>query len=141
MRFTIATIAAMAAAAGATVIPRSDLGAWNVTVTRYGGADRAHGEIVTGVYANDQLADNIPVTCRFDNLINGEIVQKTTCNPDSFSYKLDGDDLTLTQTLTLGETNVTVSGSADALNFITDGINGKTFIAHDVLVTATTGVA
>ncbi|KAH6632925.1 hypothetical protein C7974DRAFT_471207 [Boeremia exigua] len=142
MRFTTATIATMAAAATATVIPRSDLGAWNVTMTTYGGADRAHGETVTGVYANAQLADNIPVTCRFDTMINGEVVNKKTCNPESFSYEfVGGNELTLSQTLTLDETEVTVKGVSDKFEMVSDGITGKSFAASNILVTATTGVA
>ncbi|KAJ4335270.1 hypothetical protein N0V95_008943 [Ascochyta clinopodiicola] len=142
MRFTIATVAAMAAAATATVIPRSDLGAWNVTISTYGGADRSHGETVTGVYANAELADNIPVTCRFDTMLNGEVVNKKTCDPESFSYEFEGgNQLTLSQTVTLGETEVTARGVSDKFELVSDGVTGKNFAASNIIVTATTGVA
>lgn len=86
MRFTVATIASMAAAATATIIPRADYGGWNVTLSHTGGNDRQRTETVSGVYANGELTDNIPVTCHYQGMLNGEVIDKTTCDPESFSY-------------------------------------------------------
>ena len=89
MRFTIASIATMAAAATATVVPRADYGGWNVTLSHSGGNDRQRTETVTGVYANAQLNDNIHVTCHYQGMLDGEVIDKTTCDPPSFSYVLE----------------------------------------------------
>lgn len=171
MRFTIATVATMAAAATASVLPRSDLGAWNVTLVHTGGNDRARTETVSGVYANSQLKNNIPVTCHFQGLLNGEEVDETTCDPPSFSYVLNdaGYDsasseylysmctppnaslsstridklsaLTLSQTVTLSGTNVTVKGESG--KFATTGfeVTYKNYEVKDILAQASTGVA
>ncbi|KAF9694419.1 hypothetical protein EKO04_007234 [Ascochyta lentis] len=150
MRFTTATIVAtLAAAATATVIPRSDLGAWNVTISSTGGSDRARTETVTGLYANSQLTDNIPVNCHFQGMLDGEVINKLTCDPESFSYTFEGagyDDgdlyqLTLSQTLTLSGTEVTVKGVSDKFKRTCDTITGKSCSASNIIVTASTGVA
>jgi hypothetical protein len=91
MRFTIATMAAMAASASATVLPRSDLGGWNVSYVQSGGADRTHSEHVYGVYANAELADNIAVDCLSQTSSDGQVFSGNdpttlTCTPASFSY-------------------------------------------------------
>jgi hypothetical protein len=89
MRFTVATVISMAAAATATVIPRADYGGWNVTLSHTGGNDKQRTETVSGVYANSAFADNIPVNCHYQGMLNGEIIDKTTCDPESFSYVLE----------------------------------------------------
>ena len=93
MRFTIATMAAMAAssASAATVLPRSDLGGWNISYVQTGGADRTHSEHVYGVYANAELADNIAVDCLSQTTSDGQVFSGNdpttlTCTPASFSY-------------------------------------------------------
>jgi hypothetical protein len=87
MHFTLTTIATMAAAATANLLPRADYGGWNITISHTGGADRARTETVTGVYANAQLTDNVPVTCHYQGPLNGE---GTKCDPESFSYVFEG---------------------------------------------------
>jgi hypothetical protein len=168
MRFTTATIATMAAAASATVVPRADYGAWNVTLSHTGGNDRQRTETVTGVYANAQLDDNIPVNCHYQGMLDGEVIDKTTCDPESFSYVFESagyDDgylyrmhtplnadifrisinkipeLTLTQTVTLSGTNVTVRGVSDKFKVVGDKVTGKAYTASDILVQASTAVA
>lgn len=93
MRFTIATMAAAMAAssASATVLPRSDLGGWNVSYVQSGGADRTHSEHVYGVYANAELADNIAVDCLSQTTSDGKVFSGNdpttlTCTPASFGY-------------------------------------------------------
>ncbi|KAF2628010.1 hypothetical protein BU25DRAFT_458388 [Macroventuria anomochaeta] len=139
----------MAAAATATVIPRADYGAWNVSITSTGGSDKQRTETVTGVYANAQLTDNIPVNCHFQGMLNGEVINKLTCDPESFSYTFEAagyDDgylyqLTLTQTVALSGTNVTVKGTSDKFKRTCDKVTGKRCSASDILVQASTAVA
>lgn len=88
MLFIVTALASLAAAASATVIPRADYGAWNVTLTHVGGNDRSQVETVSGVYANAAFADNIPVTCTYSGIVDGVYNPTTTCEPASFSYKL-----------------------------------------------------
>jgi len=97
MRFTIATIAAMAASASASaiVIPRVDYGAYNVSYVQTGGADRGHSEHVYGVYTNAELKDNIEVDCLSQTWSDGTSSAENdptvlTCSPPSFTYKLKG---------------------------------------------------
>ena len=98
MRFTIATIAAMAVSASATVLPRSDLGGWNVSYVQTGGSDRTHSEHVYGVYANAELADNIAVDCLSQTTSDGKVFSGNdpttlTCTPASFSYVYNTDGM------------------------------------------------
>ncbi|KAF3031394.1 hypothetical protein E8E11_001305 [Didymella keratinophila] len=149
MRFTVATIASMAAAATATVIPRADYGGWNVTLSHTGGNDKQRTETVSGVYANSAFTDNIPVTCHYQGMLNGEVVDKTTCDPESFSYVFEGagyDDgylyqLTLTQTITLSGTNVTVKGLSDKFKTVGDKVTGKSYTASNIIINASSAVA
>jgi len=95
MLFTTTAIATMAAVATASVVSRADYGGWNVTISSTGGSDKQRTETVTGVYANSQFTDNIPVTCHFQGMLNGEVINKLTCDPESFSYEFglaDYDD-------------------------------------------------
>jgi hypothetical protein len=98
MRFTIATIAAMAVSASATVLPRSDLGGWNVSYVQTGGSDRTHSEHVHAVYANAELADNIAVDCLSQTTSDGQVFSGNdpttlTCTPASFSYVYNTDGM------------------------------------------------
>lgn len=103
MRFIVAALTTMAtAAAGAAVMPRADYGGWNVTISSTGGSDKQRTETVTGVYASGELTDNIPVTCHFQGMLNGDVINKLTCDPASFSYEFAGagyDDGYLYRTL------------------------------------------
>ncbi|KAH6644456.1 hypothetical protein C7974DRAFT_419942 [Boeremia exigua] len=150
MQFTIATIAAMAAAASATVIPRSDLGAWNVTITSSFPNTVHRSETVSGVYANSELADNIPVNCHFQGQLNDEIINKLTCTPESFSYTFEsagyGDNgylyqLTLSQTVSIANTNVTVKGVSDKFYRTCDSVTGKFCTASGIIVNVNSAVA
>ncbi|KAJ4331360.1 hypothetical protein N0V95_009897 [Ascochyta clinopodiicola] len=150
MRFTIAAIAAMAASASAsaTVLPRSDLGGWNVSYVQSGGADRSHSEHVYGVYANAELKDNIAVDCLLQTVSDGKVFSGNdpttlTCTPASFSYVYNTTDsiLTLTQTVELSGTNVTVMGTSQPFTTKLDPIRGKGGSAHNITFQATTGVA
>ncbi|KAJ4982750.1 hypothetical protein SVAN01_11755 [Stagonosporopsis vannaccii] len=149
MHFTTATIATMVAATTATIIPRADYGGWNVSISSTGGSDKQRTETVTGVYANSQLTDNIPVTCHFQGMLNGEMINKLTCEPASFDYEFasagydDGYlyELTLTQTLSLDNTNITVKGISNKFKRTCDGITGKSCSASSIIVEASTAVA
>jgi hypothetical protein len=92
MRFTTAALATLAATATASVLPRADYGAWNVSISSTGGSDRQRTETVTGVYANAELKDNIPVNCHLQGMLNGEVINQLTCDPESFSYDLELTD-------------------------------------------------
>lgn len=95
MLFITTAIATMAAVTTASVVPRADYGGWNVTISSTGGSDKQRTETVTGVYANSQFTDNVPVTCHFQGTLNGEVINKLTCDPESFSYEFmlaDYDD-------------------------------------------------
>ncbi|KAF3039425.1 hypothetical protein E8E12_009385 [Didymella heteroderae] len=149
MHFILATIAYMAATATATVIPRADYGGWNVTLSHTGGNDKQRAETVSGVYANSAFIDNIPVNCHYQGMLNGEVVDKTTCDPESFSYVLESagyDDgylyqLTLTQTVTLSGTNVTVKGVSDKFKAVSDKVTGKSYTASDIIINASVAIA
>jgi hypothetical protein len=47
MQLTTLTMATMASLATASLLPRADYGAWNVTLTHTGGADRGRSSRIT----------------------------------------------------------------------------------------------
>jgi hypothetical protein len=99
-------------------------------------------------------------------MLNDEIADKTTCDPESFSYVLEGasydngyiyrelsrlcilnrstdntTELTLTQTVTLSSTNVTVKDVPDKFKAVGDEATGKSYTASDIIINTSSAVA
>lgn len=88
MHSTVIAILSIAAAATATVNARADYGGWNVTLSHTGGNGKQRMETVSGIHANSGFAENVPAICHYQGMLDGEVVDKTICDPE-FKYVLE----------------------------------------------------
>lgn len=86
MRSAIAVASAFAVAATAAAVPQTSYGSWTASIRSTGGSNRARTETVTAVYSNSELSKDVTATCEFQGMLNGEVINRLTCDPASFSY-------------------------------------------------------
>lgn len=89
MRYTTALLA-LAASASAAVLPRSQLGSWDVKVAKSAYANGYQTETATAVYTSDSYPEGVSKKCTFvsDPRVAGEKAG-LTCD-EGFTYSFDG---------------------------------------------------
>jgi hypothetical protein len=89
MQFTTALFALAAATAASAA---SDLGAWNVTITKSAYANGYETQTVLADFASDAYAgDNvIRSVCKYTSDPDANPKVTSSCEPNTFSYEYDG---------------------------------------------------
>lgn len=89
MRFTTALLS-LAATASAAVLPRSQLGSWDVSVSKSAYANGYNSQTVTAVYTSDSYPEGVNKKCEyvFNPAAEGE--KETSSCDEGFWYEYDG---------------------------------------------------
>lgn len=89
MRFSTALFA-LAATATASVLPRSELGSWDVSVYKATSASGYQSQTVTAVYTSDSYPEGVTSVCKYVNNPRAEGDKETSECDEGFSYEYDG---------------------------------------------------
>jgi hypothetical protein len=89
MRFSAATIFGLAASATAAVLPRSQLGSWDVSVLKTAAANGYNSQSVTAVYTSDETTEPITKKCSYAYNPTVEPKESNSCD-EGFSATYDG---------------------------------------------------
>ena len=88
---TFTLLLAASASASATVLPRSQLGSWALSVSKSAYANGYQSETATGVYTSDSYPDGISSGCSYVyNPAASEGEKETRRCDEGFSYAFDG---------------------------------------------------
>ena len=90
MHFTTALFALAASAASASA---SDMGAWNVTLTRSSFANGYSSQSLNAIYVSDSYpSPGIITNCKSEHNPAADPVDSSSCEPvaNGFSYEFDG---------------------------------------------------
>ncbi|KAF2177316.1 hypothetical protein K469DRAFT_755201 [Zopfia rhizophila CBS 207.26] len=139
MRAVIATVAALAGASSAAVVPRADYGFWDVNVTRNSAANGWSSREISAKYFNSELSEPIPVHCNYSYWLGQDPVEQASCDDPSFSYDLQQYSISLKQTVNLWNTDVTVMGNS-SLEFNCNSATGR-YCTSSAQVDVTTAIA
>ncbi|KAH7357419.1 hypothetical protein BKA66DRAFT_245416 [Pyrenochaeta sp. MPI-SDFR-AT-0127] len=108
----------------AAVLPRSQYGSWDVSVTKSAFANGFQSQTVSAVFTSDSYPEGVTSTCSWVNNPANDPSETSSCDNASFSYEYDGQTISLQQTVELPNQQ-TVFGSA-ALELKSDAV-GRTF--------------
>lgn len=82
-------VLALSALSTAAVLPRSDLGSWNVTIVKSAYANGYRSEVSTAVYTSESYPEGVSAECRY--VLNPAVrpAESSSCD-EGFSVEYDG---------------------------------------------------
>jgi hypothetical protein len=94
MQYTTPLLFALAASASATTLPRSsDMGSWNVTLTKSSYANGYTSQSVNAIFVSESYhSPGLITNCKTEYNPNAEPKESSSCEPSAngFSYEYDG---------------------------------------------------
>lgn len=84
------SLLALAATASAAVLPRSELGSWDITVVKSTSASGYQSQTATAVYTSDSYPEGVTKECKYEYNPRAEGEKETNECDDGFSYEFDG---------------------------------------------------
>lgn len=72
----------------AAVLPRSQYGSWDVSVSKSAYANGRKSETVTAVFTSDAYPEGLTSTCKYE--LSPPAAETSSCDNESFSYAYDG---------------------------------------------------